>query len=88
MVSDSLKFPSISPNPAKIYTYTLDVNDMMQRAGWIDVFYIVGSRKQVKGTFCTIGRREHIDILIQKTLYYKPQFLKCLQGFHLQVLVP
>jgi len=33
----------------------------MQRAGWIDVFYIVGSRKHVRGSFCTIGRREHID---------------------------
>jgi len=33
---------------------------MMQRAGWIDVFYIVGSRKHVIATFCTIGRREHI----------------------------
>jgi hypothetical protein len=36
----------------------------MQRAGWIDVFYIVGSRKQVKGTFFSIGRREHIDNII------------------------
>jgi len=34
--------------------------DNMQRAGWIDVFYIVGSREHVKGSFCTIGRREHI----------------------------
>jgi len=42
----------------------------MKRAGWIDVFYIVGSREQVKGTFCTIGRREHIDIYNYNANYY------------------
>jgi hypothetical protein len=36
----------------------------MQRAGWFDVFHIVGSRKHVIGTFFSIGRREHIDNII------------------------
>lgn len=35
--------------------------NMLLRSGWIDVFYIVGSRKHVITTFCTIGRREYID---------------------------
>jgi hypothetical protein len=44
-------------------TYNKVAEFKMQRAGWIDVFYIVGSRKHVIGTFCTIGRREHIDLI-------------------------
>jgi hypothetical protein len=51
-------------------------------------FEYVRSRKHIHFAFEAIGRREHIDIPIQKTPYYKPQFLKCLQGSHLQVLVP
>jgi hypothetical protein len=42
----------------------------MERAAWIDVFHIVGSRKHVIGTFFSIGRREHIDIYNYNANYY------------------
>lgn len=54
----------------------------MQRAGWFDVFYIVGSRKQVKGTFCTIGRREHINTLIKSYEKLIVSRYYCIQLMH------
>ena len=54
----------------------------MQRAGWFDVFYIVGSRKQVKGTFCTIGRREHINTLIKSYEKLIVSRFYCIQLMH------